>query len=209
MDAQFYERLYRARKRGRSATITPTELDWLLPCLPLFIEGSREPKDHVKRTRNRREIVNRWMCRDDLPAVLAIEDDSFSNPWSEEDFVQTLRQRNVIGQVATHGGEILGYSVYELYRTRIEILSFAVARKDRRQGVGSQIIRKLIGKLSHARRRCLDATVRETNLEAQQFLRTQGFRAVEVFADYYDDIDIDEDAYKMRVQIEIEGEQYA
>ena len=39
----------------------------------------------------------RWMIRRDMPEVLAIESQSFEFPWSEEDFINCLRQRPALG----------------------------------------------------------------------------------------------------------------
>ena len=56
----------------------------------------------------------RWMIRRDMAEVLAIEADSFEYPWSEDDFIRCLRQRNVIGMVAELDDRIVGFMVYEL-----------------------------------------------------------------------------------------------
>jgi [ribosomal protein S18]-alanine N-acetyltransferase len=56
--------------------------------------------------------------------------------------------------------------------------------------------KKLITKLSHDRRSRVMLEVRETNLSAQLFFRTLGFRAVSVLRDYYEDTP--EDAYVMQ-----------
>ncbi len=55
---------------------------------------------------------------------------------------------------------------------------------------------KLTGKLSQQRRNRILLEVRETNLDAQLFFRTEGFRAVSVLRDYYEDTP--EDAYVMQ-----------
>ncbi len=39
----------------------------------------------------------RWMIRRDMTEVLAIEDGSFEFPWTEDDFIRCLRQRNCSG----------------------------------------------------------------------------------------------------------------
>ena len=69
----------------------------------------------------------RWMIRRDMPEVLAIEDESFEFPWLEEDFIRCLRQRNCIGMVAEHEDRVVGFMIYELHKTRIHVLNFAVA----------------------------------------------------------------------------------
>jgi ribosomal-protein-alanine N-acetyltransferase len=58
------------------------------------------------------------------------------------------------------------------------------------------MIAKLIGKLSSQRRSRITLEVRETNLPAQLFFRTVGFRAVSVLRQYY--ADTPEDAYLMQ-----------
>ena len=94
----------------------------------------------------------RWMIRRDMMEVLEIEGRSFEFPWSEDDFIRCLRQRNCIGMVAEHDERVAGFMIYELHRNRLHILNFAVAAEFRRKGVGQQMVEKLIGKLSAQRR---------------------------------------------------------
>ncbi len=138
----------------------------------------------------------RWMIRRDMPEILGIESESFEFPWSEEDFINCLRQRNCIGMVAEHDDHVVGFMIYELNKTRIQVLNFAVAESRRRRGVGTQMMAKLIGKLSSQRRSRITLEVRETNLPAQLFFRAAGFRAVSVLREYY--ADTPEDAYLMQ-----------
>jgi [ribosomal protein S18]-alanine N-acetyltransferase len=138
----------------------------------------------------------RWMIRRDMPEVLAIEGESFEFPWFEDDFIRCLRQRNCIGMVAEYDDRVVGFMIYELQKSRIHVLNFAVAAAFRRLGVGSQMIAKLIAKLSPHHRSRLILAIRETNLAAQLFFRENGFRAVSVLHDYY--ADTPEDAYMMQ-----------
>jgi [ribosomal protein S18]-alanine N-acetyltransferase len=138
----------------------------------------------------------RWMIRRDMPEVLAIEGESFEFPWLEDDFIRCLRQRNCIGMVAEYEDRVVGFMIYELHRTRIHVLNFAVAEDHRHCGVGSQMIAKLAAKLSSQRRSRIVLEVRETNLAAQVFFRENGFRAVSVLRSYY--ADTPEDAYLMQ-----------
>jgi ribosomal-protein-alanine N-acetyltransferase len=138
----------------------------------------------------------RWMIRRDMPEVLAVEGESFEFPWCEEDFLRCLRQRNCIGMVAEHQDRIVGFMIYELHKSRLHILYFAVAARYRRLGVATQMATKLIGKLSTQRRSRILLEVRETNLAAQLFFRANGFRAVSVLRDFYEDTT--EDAYLMQ-----------
>jgi ribosomal-protein-alanine N-acetyltransferase len=138
----------------------------------------------------------RWMIRRDMAEVLDIEQRSFEFSWSEDDFIRCLRQRNCIGMVAEHDERVVGFMLYELHKNRLHILNFAVHEDMRRRGIGEQMARKLIGKLSSQRRNRILLEVRETNLAAQLFFRDIGFRAISVLRDFYEDTT--EDAYLMQ-----------
>jgi ribosomal-protein-alanine N-acetyltransferase len=137
----------------------------------------------------------RWMIRRDMPEIIAIESRSFEFPWCEDDFVRCLRQRNCIGMVAEQGERVVGFMIYELHKTRLHVLNFAVHPDHQRRGVGRQMIEKLMGKLTHQRRTRILLEVRERNLPAQLFFRSLGFLAISVLRDFYDDTV--EDAYLM------------
>ncbi len=141
------------------------------------------------------KVQIRWLIRRDMPEVLEIERACFEHAWTEEDFLVCLRQRNCIGMVAEYGNEILGFMIYELHKSRLRILNFAVAPEAHHQGVGTQMVRRLIDKLSQQRRKEIILEVRETNMSAQLFFKQLGFRAVRVLRGHYDDTV--EDAYVM------------
>lgn len=133
-----------------------------------------------------------------MAEVLEIERLSFEFPWFEEDFIRCLRQRNCIGLVAEAGmsERVVGFIIYELWKTKIHILNIAVHPASRRRDVASQIMEKMLGKLSSQLRVSLTAEVRETNLPAQLFFKSHGFRAVTVLRNCYQDTE--EDAYLFR-----------
>lgn len=140
----------------------------------------------------------RWLIRRDMEDVLGIEQRSFEFPWSENDFINCLRQKNCIGMVAEKADVTLGYMVYELHKSRLHVLNFAVDFDYQRMGVGTQMVKKLYGKLGISRRDHILLEVRESNLAAQLFFHKLGFKAVAVLADYYEDTT--EDAYLMRAE---------
>lgn len=143
----------------------------------------------------------RWMIRRDRIEVLQIENDNFEFPWTEDDFIRCLRQRNCIGMVAEFNERIAGFMIYELHKNRLHVLSLAVANDFRRHSVGTQMVQKLIDKLSLQRRDRIVLEIRETNLAAQLFFRQLGFRAISVLRDFY--IDTTEDAYLMQYRLPI------
>jgi len=143
----------------------------------------------------------RFAIRRDLAEMLAIEHDSFDWPWTEEDFVRQLRQRNVIAVVAEMDARIAGYMVYQLNPKWLTLLNIAVESRWRRMGVGRQMIDKLVGKLHSQRRTSLRLHVLETNLGGQVFFRACGFRAVAIKDEWFN---TDEPAYEMRLTIQAE-----
>ncbi len=175
----------------------------------------REQKEEKKQEMS---VHIRWSIRRDMPEILTIETESFEFLWLEEDFIRCLRQRNCIGMVAenvtgntqyakdkvcgensadkSYGEPIVGFMIYELNKARTQVLNFAVALGYRRQKIGAQMMAKLISKLSAGRRTRITLEVRESNLAAQLFFRANGFRAVSVLRNFYEDTP--EDAYVMQ-----------
>lgn len=132
--------------------------------------------------------------------MLEIERDSFQFPWTGENFLCCLRQRNCIGMVATHEQQVVGFMIYELHPLKLHILNFAVATAMRREGVGSAMVARLIHKLPQRRRKGITLEVRETNDAAQRFFGSQGFRATGILRGHYEDTD--EDAYAMAYRLD-------
>jgi len=145
------------------------------------------------------ELHIRWMIRRDMPAVLDIEKRSFEFYWTEDEFIRCTRQRNCIGMVAEVNDEVVGFMIYELHKNRLHLLNFAVNPNMRRFAIGYTMMNKLAGKLSKDRRNRIMTEVRESNLSAQLFLKSIGFRAVQILRDFYEDTT--EDAFVMELRI--------
>jgi len=138
----------------------------------------------------------RWMIREDMPEVVAIEHASFEFPWEESEFLTCLRHRsNVIGMVAEHEREIVGFMIYEMNKIDLHVLNIAVHPNFRRELVGTTFLEKLKGKLT--KRRYITAEVRETNYAAQLWLKSCDFVCFEQVKNFYDDTP-DEVAYRFR-----------
>jgi ribosomal-protein-alanine N-acetyltransferase len=143
------------------------------------------------------DIEIRWAIKRDTPTLLKIEADSFEDPWTEEELLRCQRQRNTIGMVAELDDDVVGFMIYELHKNRLHLASLAVDPQYRRRGIGRAMIRSLTGKigLGSVRNR-ITLEVRESNLPAQLFFKSQGFRAVQVLRDFYENST--EDAYLMQ-----------
>lgn len=137
----------------------------------------------------------RWQIRRDMPEVLAIEGQCFAFPWGETEMLKALRQRDCLGYVAEFGEKILGFMIYLLRKDHIELLTLAVDPVYQRHQVGAQMVAKLGDKLSHHRRTHIRVDVRESNLSAQLFFKSQGFEAIKIERGGF--ADTGEDAYTM------------
>ncbi len=194
-------RLLKAAKNEAGIRLSQVEVVRLVNLFGIRTEES--PLQRVSAATGQSiDIHIRWMIRRDMPEVLKIEAGSFEFPWTEEDFIRCLRQRNCIGMVAEHDERVVGFMIYELHKTRLHIVNFAVHPTFRRRGVGTQMANKLIGKLSHQRRPRISLEVSENNLDGQLFWRRMGFRAVSTLKDFYDESD--QDAYRFEYRMALQ-----
>jgi ribosomal-protein-alanine N-acetyltransferase len=147
-------------------------------------------------TANQLALSIRWIIRRDWPEVLAIENQCFQFPWDEDAFIRCMRQRNNIGMVCERDEKVIGYMAYGLEKHSLNLLNVAVHQDWRFKGVGRQMVRKLITKLSGDRRSKICVLIRETNVDAQLFFRAMGFKCVQTIRNAYDDTE--EDGYDFR-----------
>ena len=142
------------------------------------------------------DLFIRWMIRDDFARVLDLEKQIFEFPWSEDELFSCLKMTRVIGLVIEYHHKIIGYMVYELNKDHIVILNLAVESDFQRRNVGSQLLKRLMEKLSSTKRNRMTVTVRESNLSAQMFFSAHDFRATSIIKKSYEEND--EDAYVMQ-----------
>ncbi len=117
----------------------------------------------------------------DAAAVAAIEQATFSDPWSPDAFVQLVRNGGAFFTVADRGApddsphEPIGYVVAWFVLDEGEIANVAVSAPARGQGVGAQL---LDAALAEARRRGVVQVfleVRESNTVARRLYASRGF----------------------------------
>lgn len=75
----------------------------------------------------------------DLAQVIAIEKATFSQPWTEQDFLQAIEDDSKIYLVAVEDGEILGYCGMWNVVGEGQITNVAVKESARRKGVARQM----------------------------------------------------------------------
>lgn len=121
----------------------------------------------------------REMRRQDLHQVVEMEYALFDDAWSEDEFVDVCRKRNTICTVAELSNSgIVGYSVYQCFRDRMEIVNLGVDPLYQRRGIGTLLVSRIVSRLS-AGRGVVTVSLFERDVYAQLFFRSLGFVAVE------------------------------
>ncbi|MCC3376599.1 ribosomal protein S18-alanine N-acetyltransferase [Cohnella sp. REN36] len=130
----------------------------------------------------------RAMTLDDIPAIVAIEQEAFTAPWTAEAFRNELVQ-NLFAKymVMEQAGEVLGYGGMWLIVDEAHVTNIAVREAYRGRGLGERLLREMM-KTAHflgARRMTLE--VRVTNERAQRLYRKLGFSPSGLRPGYYSD----------------------
>jgi len=135
--------------------------------------------------------VIRRLAYSDLPGVISIERRSFPAPWSMAMFVLELSKPSGICLAAADGGELAGYLVCSRYDQVWHLMNVAVAPEQRRRGVASGLITKLMAETGEGGDLPITLEVRVSNREAIAMYEGLGFRSAGVRPRYYQDNDED------------------
>ena len=145
----------------------------------------RFPFVHARR----REYFVEPMTPADLEAVAAIHREDFSRPWSTLEFAGLLREDSVFGfvtrEVGQGGKSPVAFLLARMAAGEGEILTVAVARSQRRLGLGWQLMDAVLRELHRHRAEALFLEVDEGNAGAIALYRRFGFREVGRRPGYY------------------------
>lgn len=126
-------------------------------------------------------------AKKDIPVVARLERELYPQPWSEKDFEEILAQEPFWFWVAKKENEIVGYLVCQVVGEEAELHNIAVAKAHQRQGIGKQLLQKLIGDLKQKNISEIYLMVRASNLPAQKLYASLGFEKVGMRPNYYND----------------------
>lgn len=127
----------------------------------------------------------REMTEADLPEVCAIEEETFSEPWSEEDFYKGISDPNNEYLVVEIKGEIVGYCGYWGIAGEGYIYNVAVKKEYRGRHIGFLMLKALLSQ-SHSRGiTSFTLEVRCSNEAAIRLYDSLGFERVGVRKDFY------------------------
>ena len=121
-----------------------------------------------------RDYALRTALAADSPAIAAIHSEDFARPWTDGEFASLLSQDTVFGFAAREtgrGGEApVGFVLARLAAGEGEILTVAVARAHRRQGLGWRLMDAVLRELHGQRAEALFLEVDETNAAGDRAL---------------------------------------
>ena len=124
----------------------------------------------------------------DAPSIALLHQEDFVRPWSDGEFATLLSQEAVFGYAVLETGRRagpVGFVLARLAADEGEILTVAVARAHRRQGLGWRLMDAVLRDLHAQRAMALFLEVDETNAQAIALYRRLGFREVAKRPAYY------------------------
>lgn len=130
-------------------------------------------------------LVVRDMTGSDLSEVYEIEQKTFSDPWSKEDFQDSMKEENNKYLIAEVDGRIAGYCGYWGIAGEGYIYNVAVKQEYRRQRIGLFMLRYLIEQAKDRGITSLTLEVRKSNEAAICLYERLGFKSAGVRKDFY------------------------
>ena len=132
------------------------------------------------------ELIIRRMKEEDLAQVCAIEEETFSMPWSRSSFQETLSYYHTLFLTAELDGEIAGYCGCYQSLEEAEITNIAVRRQLRGHGIGRRLLTELmrLGKEQGAFAYTLE--VRVSNQAAIHLYESLGFVSFGIRKNFYE-----------------------
>lgn len=125
----------------------------------------------------------------DIPAIIAIEKESFADPWDESVFLEALTYYPSTYFVAVCDGAVAGFIVGGLEDTGENIYghlcNLGVSPRYRRRGIGKLLVRRTEHQFAAELATGVQLEVRVSNNGAQRFYHRLGYRPVFAIDQYY------------------------
>jgi ribosomal-protein-alanine N-acetyltransferase len=123
----------------------------------------------------------------DLAAVVALERQCYSDPWSASAFAALPGNPAVHFVVAREGegASVSGYAVAWFVADEGELANLAVAPSARRRGVGAALLGSVLAEATARGAATLYLEVRESNQAARKLYAARGFEEVGRRREYY------------------------
>jgi len=145
----------------------------------------------------------RVLAPDALDAVLAVDAESFSHPWTRRMYEEELAQADAQVWIASVDAEVVGACAFRIQLGELQIHNVAVRLAWRRVGIGCRLVTHALALAAQAGATVAWLEVRQANAGARALYARLGFREVAVRRGYYaDPLD---DALVMSAPIQLIG----
>ena len=141
---------------------------------PDYLRVSQAERERAQREKEA-EIIVRELKVEDSAAVAEMEQQIFSDPWSEKSVMETVQQKQSVCFAAEKAGHILGYLLAYHAADEAEIARIAVQKEARRQGAAGKLMQALEHYCEEHKMEKLLLDVRESNEAARSFYTKNGF----------------------------------
>ena len=135
---------------------------------------------------NNVELSVRKMQPEVVPALAELEAACFSEPWSEQAFLDALKQPEALMMTAIGtGNNPIGYCGIYLSADEGEITNVAVCPDHRKQGIADVILTEVFAEAWKRGAQTIYLEVRESNLPAQKLYEKHGFVSCGIRKNFY------------------------
>ena len=117
--------------------------------------------------------------------LAALHAEGFDQPWPVEAFTGLLENPLRLGSLALVGGVPAGFIMIQTTPDEAEVLTFVVARQNRRQGIGLRLLAWAIDSAAGAGCARILLEVSETNEAARALYDKAGFHQIGARSGYY------------------------
>lgn len=125
------------------------------------------------------------MQKEHLSAVMKIERDSFTHPWSEHSFVSELENPKSYAFVAIDNDEVIGFAVLSVVLDEGSLLDIAVDKSYRRKGVAKKLFEAVQKVAEDNKLSFITLEVRVSGTPAISLYKAMGFEQVAIRKNYY------------------------
>jgi ribosomal-protein-alanine N-acetyltransferase len=132
-------------------------------------------------------IIEPLSTPDEIDAILAIEQASFTNPWTREMYLAELKNEGVsfFYLARDKGRHIVGFCSFWRVLDELHINNLAVVPEVRRQGVATALLRRVMDEAARFGSRRTMLEVRRSNTAARQLYERFGFAVAGTRSNYY------------------------
>ena len=145
------------------------------------------PETRVPQGKPQPYWIDRLDGDEDLDGVLAVESESFTNPWTRDMYAWELQNRAVchIFVVRTPHRRVVGFCAFWLVVDEIHINNVAVLPELRGQGMGTRLMSHVLQEARHLGARRATLEVRASNEGARRLYERLGFYLAGTRRHYY------------------------